>query len=126
MGITHNHFVDHMIGSVIADYIGGLSIGWWCDNHDVHHLVTNHPEHDPDIQHMPFFAISPRFLVQHSDSGQTSGTPGLWSSYYRRILAFDAPSRLLLTIQHKVYYVVMSLGRFNLYANSYGLSLIHI
>lgn len=138
-GITHNHFVDRLIGSIIADYIGGLSIGWWCDNHDVHHLVTNHPEHDPDIQHMPFFAINPRFLVNESPStsrdkneaaaeaeaeaeaaATSANAPGLWSSYYRRVLAFDGPSRIFLTIQHRVYYVVMSLGRFNLYANSYG------
>jgi sphingolipid 8-(E)-desaturase len=120
-GITHSHFWDRLIGSVIANYIGGLSIGWWCDNHDVHHLVTNHPEHDPDIQHMPFFAISPKFLVQTSPSGsKEKGEFGLWSSYYRRVLAYDLPSRIFLTVQHKIYYVVMSLGRFNLYANSYG------
>jgi delta8-fatty-acid desaturase len=120
-GITHNHFADRLIGTIIADYLGGLSIGWWCDNHDVHHLVTNHPEHDPDIQHMPFFAISPQFLVQTSPSGNSAEPSfGIWSSYYRRVLLFDAPSRLFLTLQHKIYYIVMSLGRFNLYANSYG------
>jgi delta8-fatty-acid desaturase len=120
-GITHDHFYDRLLGSVIASYLGGLSIGWWCDNHDVHHLVTNHPEHDPDIQHMPFFAISPKFLVQTSSSGKDSSTNfGLWSSYYRRVLLFDAPARIFLTLQHRIYYVVMSLGRFNLYAQSYG------
>ncbi|KAN0065379.1 hypothetical protein ACQY0O_001215 [Thecaphora frezii] len=148
-GITHSHTVDRLIGTVIADFIGGLSIGWWCDNHDVHHLVTNHPEHDPDIQHMPFFAISPKFVLAgessyvlestapSSDSADgasgkegrqeqaqtqaaTSRPRGLWSSYYRRVLEFDAASRFFLRFQHKLYYVVMSLARFNLYANSYG------
>lgn len=119
-GITHNYLADRMIGSIIADFVGGLSIGWWCDNHDIHHIVTNHPEHDPDIQHMPFFAISPDFLVRASPSGKKEGQVGLWSSYYRRVIAFDAPSRLLLKIQHRLYYVVMSLARFNLYANSYA------
>lgn len=128
-GITHSHSTDRLIGSIIADWIGGLSIGWWCDNHDVHHLVTNHPEHDPDIQHMPFFAISPRFLVQKSPSQEEGkegeGTTfGLWSSYYRRVLLFDAPSRLFLAVQDKLYYIVMSLGRFNLYANSYSFLLL--
>jgi delta8-fatty-acid desaturase len=119
-GITHDHFTDRLIATLIADFAGGLSIGWWCDNHDVHHLVTNHPEHDPDIQHMPFFAISPKFLVQTSPSGKDSQASfGLWSSYYRRVLLFDAPARLFLKLQHKIYYIVMTLGRFNLYANSY-------
>ncbi|CAO1614762.1 unnamed protein product [Parajaminaea phylloscopi] len=123
-GITHSHAVDRAIGVFIADLVGGLSLGWWCDNHDVHHLVTNHPEHDPDIQHMPFFAISPRFVpgTSPSTSGSPSPSPslGLWSSYYRRVLTFDAPARLFLRAQHQLYYIVMSLGRFNLYANSYG------
>ncbi|GAC98520.1 hypothetical protein PHSY_006114 [Pseudozyma hubeiensis SY62] len=133
-GITHSWQWDRIIGTTIADFIGGLSIGWWCDNHDVHHLVTNHPEHDPDIQHMPFFAISPQFVlagqttivnsnqsIQASSSSSSPSKPlGLWSSYYRRVLEFDAPSRFLLKHQHKLYYIVMAFGRFNLYANSYG------
>lgn len=132
-GITHSWHWDRIIGTTIANFIGGLSIGWWCDNHDVHHLVTNHPEHDPDIQHMPFFAISPQFVLAGQttviNSNNSIGTCslsnsskplGLWSSYYRRILEFDAPSRFLLKHQHKLYYIVMAFGRFNLYANSYG------
>lgn len=132
-GITHSWQWDRVIGTTIADFIGGLSIGWWCDNHDVHHLVTNHPEHDPDIQHMPFFAISPQFVLAGqttviNTSGATDAVSssdaakplGLWSSYYRRVLEFDALSRFLLKHQHKLYYIVMAFGRFNLYANSYG------
>src|SRR5436190_12023584 len=60
MGITHHFIIDTLIGIFIADFIGGLSLGWWKKNHNVHHIVTNHPEHDPDIQHMPFFAVSSR------------------------------------------------------------------
>ena len=45
---------------------------------------------------------------------------GIWSSYYRRLIQFDAPARVLLRLQHRLYYVFMSLGRFNLYALSYG------
>lgn len=71
-------------------------------------VVTNHPEHDPDIQHIPFFAISSKFFNN------------LWSTYYKRVMAFDAFSQFMIQVQHKVYYVVLSLARFNLYANSYG------
>lgn len=129
-GITHNHAVDRISAIFIADYLGGLSIGWWCSSHDVHHLVTNHPEHDPDIQHLPFLAVSPRFLVSkkegddegQDDAGkkQSSQTLGLWSSYYRRVLEFDAAARFFLQFQNQYYYFVMSLGRFNLYLESYG------
>jgi len=70
--------------------------------------VTNHPEHDPDIQHIPFFAISSKFFNN------------LWSTYYKRVMPFDAFSQTMIGVQHKIYYVVLSLARFNLYANSYG------
>lgn len=31
MGVTHNWAVDRLIAILIADFIGGLSIGWWVD-----------------------------------------------------------------------------------------------
>ncbi len=88
-------------------------------------VVTNHVEHDPDIQHIPFFAISPKFFAS------------MWSTYYKRVMEFDAFSKVMIGVQyvsflvkyglplitpnnrHQIYYVVLSLARFNLYANSY-------
>lgn len=142
--ITHNHFVDQMVGTLIADLIGGLSLGWWTNNHDTHHLVTNHTEHDPDIQHLPFLAISPKFLVYQTDpdtdaiaaasngsdgaepsnGSKPQGPPrrvthGLWTTYYGRVMLFDRAAKLLVALQHKLYYIIMGLARFNLYAQSY-------
>ncbi|KAF8078690.1 delta 8-sphingoloid desaturase protein [Lyophyllum atratum] len=108
MGVTHNWAIDRLLGILIADFIGGLSIGWWVQNHNVHHIVTNHPSHDPDIEHIPFFAISPAFL----DS--------LWSSYYKRTMWFDRFATIFVAIQHKLFYIVMAFARFNLYVNSYA------
>lgn len=31
MGVTHNWTVDRLIGIVLADFLGGLSVGWWVD-----------------------------------------------------------------------------------------------
>ncbi|KAJ5555210.1 hypothetical protein N7535_007650 [Penicillium sp. DV-2018c] len=107
MGITHNFHVDTVIGMIIADYCGGLSLGWWKRSHNVHHIVTNEPEHDPDIEHIPFFAISHRFLTS------------LRSTYYDRVMAMDAPARFFLKIQNYSYYPIMMLARFNLYALSW-------
>ncbi|KAJ6178760.1 hypothetical protein N7519_009221 [Penicillium mononematosum] len=107
MGITHNFHVDTVIGMFIADYLGGLSLGWWKRSHNVHHIVTNEPEHDPDIEHIPFFAISHRFLTS------------LRSTYYDRIMTFDAPARFLLKFQNYSYYPIMMLARFNLYVLSW-------
>lgn len=107
MGITHNFHVDTTIGIIIADWIGGLSLGWWKRSHNVHHIVTNEPEHDPDIEHMPFFAISHRFFTN------------LQSTYYDREMTFDAPSRWMLKFQNYLYYPIMALARFNLYRLSW-------
>lgn len=107
MGITHNFHIDTVIGILIADFCGGLSLGWWKRSHNVHHIVTNEPEHDPDIEHIPFFAISHRFF----DS--------LWSTYYDRTMELDAVAKVTLKIQNWTYYPIMALARFNLYRLSW-------
>jgi sphingolipid 8-(E)-desaturase len=112
-GITHNFQLDSVIGIIIADFLGGLSIGWWKRNHNVHHIVTNAPEHDPDIQHMPLFAVSHRFLY------------GLRSTYYERIMQVDAVAKLLLSAQSYLYYPTLALGRFNLYRLSWDHLIMH-
>lgn len=103
MGITHDFNTDTVIGILIADFLGGLSLGWWKRNHNVHHIVTNSSEHDPDIQHMPFFAISHRFFQS------------LRSTYYDRIMEYDVVARFAVQYQHYLYYPILTLGRFNLY-----------
>jgi len=102
MGITHHYHVDSVIGIIIADFIGGLSMGWWKRSHNVHHIVTNSPEHDPDIEHLPFFAISHRFFGS------------LTSTYYNRVMQYDAFAKVVIKIQAYLYYPILSLARFNL------------
>jgi sphingolipid 8-(E)-desaturase len=107
MGITHSFTLDTLIGIIIADFLGGLSLGWWKRNHNVHHIVTNSPEHDPDIEHMPFFAVSHRFFES------------LRSTFYDRIMAYDTLARFAVRYQHYLYYPILTLGRFNLYRLSW-------
>lgn len=107
LGITHGFHTDSCIGILIADFIGGLSVCWWKRNHNVHHIVTNSAEHDPDIQHLPFFAISPRFFES------------LRSTYYDRVMSYDAFAKFTLRYQHWLYYPILTFGRFNLYVLSW-------
>lgn len=107
MGVTHNFTIDTTIGIIIADFLGGLSLGWWKRTHNVHHIVTNHPEHDPDNQHMPIFAISHRFLES------------LRSTYHEKIMHFDAVAKVLVPLQSYLYYPILCFGRFNLYVQSW-------
>ncbi|SPO05488.1 related to delta-5/delta-6 fatty acid desaturase [Cephalotrichum gorgonifer] len=102
--ITKNFTIDTLIGMFIADFCCGLSIGWWKSSHNVHHLLTNQPEHDPDIQNVPLFATSPKFF----DS--------LRSTYYDGfVFVWDAVADFLVPLQHYTYYPIMGVARFNLY-----------
>ncbi|KAG6012420.1 hypothetical protein E4U43_007805 [Claviceps pusilla] len=107
MGITHDFQIDTVIGILVADFLGGLSLGWWKRSHNIHHIITNDPEHDPDIQHMPLFAVSHRFLGN------------LRSSYYDRLMEYDAVARIMLRVQPWTYYPLLAFGRFNLYRLSW-------
>ncbi|KAH3666908.1 hypothetical protein OGAPHI_003358 [Ogataea philodendri] len=107
LAITHNYHIDNFIGILIADWMGGLSLGWWKRNHNVHHLITNDPVHDPDIQHLPFFAVSSRLLGN------------VYSTYYEKTLWFDSFAKFLVQFQNHLYYPILCFGRFNLYRLSW-------
>lgn len=107
ISITHNYQLDNTFGMILASWFGGLSLGWWKRNHNVHHLVTNDPVHDPDIQHLPFFAVSAKLLTN------------VYSTYYERYLYFDAFAKKLIVIQDYLYYPILCFGRFNLYRLSW-------
>jgi delta8-fatty-acid desaturase len=107
MGVTHDYTIDTTIAMFIASYLGGLSACWWKYNHNVHHLVTNHPEHDPDIQYIPFFSITHRFMES------------LTTTYYEWVMEYDAFAKIMIRIQHYTYYPIMLFARFNLYRLSW-------
>ncbi|KAL2844450.1 fatty acid desaturase [Aspergillus pseudodeflectus] len=107
LSITHNFTIDSLIGMIIAGPMGGLSLGWWKRNHNVHHIVTNAPEHDPDNQHLPFLAVSHRFLE------------GIFSTYYERRICYGRAASMLVPFQAYSYYFILMFGRFNLYIQSW-------
>ncbi|KAM5343257.1 hypothetical protein ACJ41O_014223 [Fusarium nematophilum] len=107
LAITSNFVVDTLIGMFIADFCCGLSIGWWKSSHNVHHLITNQPEHDPDIQNVPLFATCPSFFKS------------LHSTYYNFTFIWDAVADFLVPYQRFTYYPVMGIARFNLYLLSW-------
>lgn len=107
-GISGNFVIDTLIGAFIADFCCGLSIGWWKSSHNVHHLITNMPEHDPDIQNTPLFSTSPTYIK------------GVISTFYKDFeFKWDAACEVLLPYQKYTYYPIMALARFNLYLLSW-------
>ncbi|KAI8953166.1 fatty acid desaturase-domain-containing protein [Xylaria longipes] len=108
LAITHIFAVDTLIGLFIADFCCGLSLGWWKSSHNVHHLITNHPEHDPDIQNVPLFATCPSFFRS------------ICSTYYDNfVFAWDAVADFMVPYQRYTYYPIMGVARFNLYLLSW-------
>ncbi|KAJ4955235.1 hypothetical protein NE237_012018 [Protea cynaroides] len=101
-GRGYNRFVQILTGNCLT----GLSIGWWKWNHNAHHISCNSLDFDPDLQHIPFFAVSSSFFNS------------LTSCFYDRKMTFDKVSRFLVSYQHWTFYPVMCFARFNLFAQT--------
>eukprot|EP00297_Palpitomonas_bilix_P007746 CAMPEP_0113896998 /NCGR_PEP_ID=MMETSP0780_2-20120614/18384_1 /TAXON_ID=652834 /ORGANISM="Palpitomonas bilix" /LENGTH=484 /DNA_ID=CAMNT_0000888311 /DNA_START=47 /DNA_END=1501 /DNA_ORIENTATION=- /assembly_acc=CAM_ASM_000599 len=105
-GVSHYRDIDKTIGLFVGPFSSGISIAWWKSNHNTHHVVTNSVDHDPDIQHLPVFCVNHRLFKS------------LYSYYYKRVMDFDAAAKLLIRVQHYLFYPIMSVARFNLYFQS--------
>lgn len=96
-------------GILIGNTLMGISLGWWKQSHNVHHVVCNSVEHDPDIQHLPVFAVSDKIFNKG----------GFFSTYHKKRFDIDFFARFLVSIQHLLFYPVMAVARINLYAQSW-------
>ncbi|KXJ87339.1 fatty acid desaturase-domain-containing protein [Microdochium bolleyi] len=106
--ITHHFETDSLIALFIADFCCGLSMGWWKSSHNVHHLITNDTEGDPDIQNVPIFANCPSFFKS------------IKSTYYEGFVqVWDKAADIIIPYQKYTYYPIMALARFNLYLLSW-------
>lgn len=128
---------DYLWTIIVGNTLGGLSCGWWKDNHNTHHIFSNSVQMDPDIQHMPVMCVSPKFMTKVEGhwstcvlffhlpvhlSPRSSPPPPAPRRYYCRLMPFDAAAKVLLQYQHYTFYPIMAVARFNLYA----LSFIHL
>jgi delta8-fatty-acid desaturase len=104
--ITHDHAKDFLIGLVVGNLCNGVGITWWTTTHNVHHCACNSLECDPDIQHMPVLAVTPKYFQS------------VYSLYHKRTMAFDAAAKALVSVQHYSFYPIMAVARFNLYAQT--------
>lgn len=107
ISISHNRAIDGWIGSTVGNFFGGVSLAWWKRTHNVHHVVPNSVQHDPDIQHLPIFAVSEKVIPN-----------GVFSNYHQKQMNFDSFAKFMVSNQHFLYYPVMAVARFNLYLQS--------
>ncbi|KAH0755137.1 hypothetical protein KY290_025407 [Solanum tuberosum] len=85
----------------------GISIAWWKWTHNAHHVACNSLDHDPDLQHLPVFAVSTKFFKS------------LNSSFYGRELTFDSVAKFFVSYQHFTYYPIMCVARVNLFVQTF-------
>lgn len=95
----YNKLVQLLAGNCVT----GISIAWWKWTHNAHHIACNSLDNDPDLQHIPVFAVSSKLFQS------------ITSRFYGRKLNFDALSRLMVSYQHLTFYPVMCVGRVNLF-----------
>ncbi|KAK3276425.1 hypothetical protein CYMTET_15490 [Cymbomonas tetramitiformis] len=107
--VFHQMKKDNLGGLVVGPLLTGISIAWWKRSHNVHHIVCNSVENDPDIQFLPLFAITEKMFGK------------FWSTYHQKWFTTDAVAKLLVRYQHFLFYPVMAVARFNLYVQSWAL-----
>ncbi|OAY49084.1 delta(8)-fatty-acid desaturase 2 [Manihot esculenta] len=88
---------------ISGNCLTGISIAWWKWTHNAHHLACNSLDYDPDLQHIPVFAVSSRLFNS------------ITSYFYGRKMNFDPLSRFLVSYQHWTFYPVMCVARVNLF-----------
>lgn len=104
--VTHDRNTDLFI-SILSSMLLGVSSQWWKRSHNIHHIATNSLEFDPDIQHLPVFAVTEKYFKN------------VFSRYHGRIMAFDRIAHFLVSYQHLLYYPVMAVAKVNLYIQSW-------
>jgi cytochrome b involved in lipid metabolism/fatty acid desaturase len=94
------------LGALVT-FFNGISVAWWKATHNVHHAVPNTVDCDPDIAHLPVFAVDKQMFGS------------LFNKYHGRVMEFDWAARnIFVPYQHIWYYPIMCVARFNLYIQS--------
>lgn len=105
--ISGDRNTDRVIGLWVT-CVFGVTGSWWRHNHNVHHVLTNQVEHDPDIQHMPFLAVDPALAR------------GYFSTFYDKWVRPTWLSRLLIPMQQLTFLPIMCFARLNMYWMSFA------
>lgn len=68
----------------------------------MHHVIPNSVEHDADVQHLPFMAISEAFLG------------GIFSRYHDDAMACPPAALAMLSQQHRYFFGILTFARYGL------------
>jgi len=102
--IVNDRRMSHFIGMLYGNCTTGLSAGWWKYTHNMHHVVTNEWDKDPDIAHLPLFAVTEKMFLDGR-----AREPSHIESWLVSVL---------VPVQQFTYIPAMLLARVNLYVQS--------
>lgn len=103
--ITKSRRTSHLIGVFYGNLLTGISAGWWKYTHNMHHVTTNEWDKDPDVTHLPLFAVTEKMFLDARARQLT---------YMEQLFL-----KTLIPLQHLLYLPIMMLARFNLYIQSF-------
>ena len=75
--VSHDRGVDNLLGLLVNAGVG-IGMSWWKSTHNVHHLVVNTADSDPDIQ-VVTLCIIPGFLYSHVLKSDTKQSVFVWT-----------------------------------------------
>jgi len=102
-----HRYQDAYMGLIAGNFLTGITLDWWKATHNVHHCVPNSLFDDPDIAHLPVFAVSPKFFKS------------IYHTFHRRVMEFNVfAQKICIPYQHYLYYPIMGFARYNLYLQS--------
>ena len=58
--------LDQLLSTIFATAGFGCSSIWWKYTHNQHHVVVNEFDRDPDVTHLPFYAVTRRMFLSNA------------------------------------------------------------
>lgn len=95
--IFRRQIPDHLFSLFFSNFAHGISGAWWKYTHNQHHVVPNEYERDPDIMHLPIFAMTERAF-------SNAGLSWLFKD--------------IISHQHLYFLPIMFIARINLYVQT--------
>ncbi|XP_074283284.1 acyl-lipid (9-3)-desaturase-like [Silene latifolia] len=100
---------NRLMQSVFGNCLTGVGASWWKWTHNAHHIACNSLEFDPDVQLMPFLAVSSKFFNS------------LTSHFHEKTMNFDSFTRFLVSNQHITFYPIVACLRVFMFVQSFNL-----
>jgi delta8-fatty-acid desaturase len=105
----------HLFSLLFSNCANGISAAWWKYTHNQHHVVPNEYERDPDIMHLPIFAMTERGARRRASFAPSVADA---AAAALRKAGLNWLGKVLIAHQHWTFLPIMFVARVNLYVQS--------